>query len=333
MPKALTLANFKRRINPSLRLLSKEYVNENKEMQYECKDCGHIGLSRAGDMSKKKTGCAVCTGKTISKDKILYKKTLNKHLKSIKILKLNNKSYVRFHCSLHGEKTSTATRFQDCVLGCPKCGKSASNKNLKKTYDQLKKELIEHNYKMVTRKNEYLSLSRNSKQNLKVVCMICKRPNDIWTPNTTSGKAGCPYCKEVKFKREEMCRKIFEKLTGSVFLKKRITTTEDDFQKEDLIYFPKRSKLEFDGVSEEMKIMFEHNGELHYNRGRGIWSKLTPDQNIARDIAKMEIAKRLGYKLCVIKFTVANKNVEQFIKTWLNENGVGIKKYNCILPT
>ena len=324
MPKRLTLIEFKKRINPNLRLLSKEYINENTKMQYKCRICGHIGSSRAGDMSKKKTGCPVCSGRMYSKDKIKQKMELNQNLTGLKIVKIDNNSFVEYKCKLHGIGQLTVSRFKNCTLGCPDCGTKAKHKKLLLPFSELKKELKLNYYELLTTESEYFHPKRTSKDLVLVKCLKCKRPNSIWAPNTTSGKAGCPYCKEVFFKREEMCRSALEGLTGIFFLKERIKSNKLDFRVEDLRYYPTRGSLEFDGICHELKLMFEHNGELHYQKGRGHWKNLTPESNIARDLAKVNIANRLGYKLCVIPYTVPNRDIHQFIKNWLTENGIRI---------
>ena len=118
-----------------------------------------------------------------------------------------------------------------------------------------------------------------------------------------------------------MCRGIFEKLTGYVFKKQRYVVLRSDFKKSDQIFYPKYGKLEFDGACEELKIFFEHNGELHYNYGRGMFAKSDPARNMACDRAKLKMVKRMGLDLCVIPYTVQNKDLTNYIRSWLKENG------------
>jgi hypothetical protein len=319
MPAKLTLIEFKKRVNTNLIVLSKVYVNENTKMEYKCRTCEHVGWSRAGDMSKKKTGCPICSGRKFSKDNILAKKEINKELTDIKIVTIENKSFVKYTCNLHGEGQLSVSRFQNCSLGCPACGTKAKHKKLLLPYEDLKKELKLNYYKLLTPKSEYLSPSRTSKDLVEVECLKCKESNFIWAPNTTSGKAGCPSCNNPYNKREEMCRKALKKLTGKRFIKEKIKSHQMDFRLEDLRFFPVRGKLEFDGVCHALQLMFEHNGEQHYKDGRGMYLGRKPDCDIARDFAKVNIANRMGYKLCVIPYTVPNRDIEQFIKKWLIE--------------
>ncbi len=108
-----------------------------------------------------------------------------------------------------------------------------------------------------------------------------------------------------RWKREEMCRQIFETIYQRPF-----KSCRPDFLKN-----PKtKRKLELDGYNEELEIAFEHNGKHHYewpntfHRTKDDFSKQR-----YRDNLKRSICDERNIYLITIPFHVPKDEMREFI--------------------
>lgn len=108
-----------------------------------------------------------------------------------------------------------------------------------------------------------------------------------------------------KWKREELCRDIFESIYLVPF-----KSCRPNFLKN-----PKtRRNLELDGYNEELKIAFEHNGRHHYEYPNS-WHRTRVDylKQIKRDKTKKELCGNNNIYLISIPYSVPEKEIRTYI--------------------
>lgn len=147
-------------------------------------------------------------------------------------------------------------------------------------------------------------------------CIKCKRDN-LRRYNFVYQGLGCVYCS--KFRSENACRDIFEKLLNEEFIKVRPKFLQG---------------LELDGYSHKLKLAFEYNGIQHYELHSFFHRNGLPDleSQKARDQMKIELCIANDINLIIIPYTYSYKDqklLEEFIKdeiqTYLDLN-VNIEK-------
>jgi hypothetical protein len=114
------------------------------------------------------------------------------------------------------------------------------------------------------------------------------------------------WCQKCRNKNEQVCREIFERLTGKPFSSTRS--------------LPWMEGLELDGFNDELKLGFEYQGKQHYvympHFHRNGPADLQAQQQ--RDQRKVVLCMTNGVRLCVIPYTLKNEfELEAFIKAFL----------------
>ena len=109
--------------------------------------------------------------------------------------------------------------------------------------------------------------------------------------------------------REEICRTIFENLTG-----KQFKSCKPQFLKIDT-----RRRLELDGYNEELKIAFEHQGEQHYKPVKYLNKTSTLESIQACDKIKRERCEQNGIHLIEIKHDIPKYKLFPYIIEELNK--------------
>lgn len=153
---------------------------------------------------------------------------------------INNHELMLWECKHEHRWLAKANHIKDQGTWCPTCGGT-------------EKLTIEHMQKLAG-ENKGLCLSKEYVNTDTKLLWKCIEGHE-WeaTPNSIKYIDNwCPYCS--KFKREQMCREIFEKRFNKKFPKCKPAWLLSD----------KYGRLELDGFCEEMKLAFEYQGIQHY---------------------------------------------------------------------
>lgn len=137
--------------------------------------------------------------------------------------------------------------------------------------------------------------------------------NNIKTSKSDSKLSNAPRRKNnkiSKYKREEICRSVFEEHYDDYF-----PTVRPNFLKN-----PKTGRaLELDGYNAGLNLAFEYNGKQHRvfpNVFHETENEFIKQQE--RDKYKMKRCKELGINLIIIPDTVKTKNIKKYILSKLN---------------
>lgn len=260
-------------------------------------------------------GCPGCIGDKIRKSKAL---TLDEFIQRSNMKHNNKYDYSKFIyfngqtkgiiiCPLHGEFEQIP---QDHIrgIGCYNCG------HIKTGIAMIKytTESFINDAKSVHGETYDYSKFIFTKCNEKSIIVCRSHGEFMQSPGNHLKGQGCPNCKS--YKKEELCRKIFEELfEGKKFIKCR-----PDFLKNHT-----GLNLELDGYCEEEMIAFEYNGEQHYKLVQMFHkspARLAEQQ--ANDKFKKEKCEELGILLIIIPYTLNSyKAIRKFIINELNTKG------------
>jgi hypothetical protein len=221
-------------------LLSENYINSLKKLEYKCGKCGDI-CSIIFHNYHRGHGCAKCGGKkklTLEfVEKVFQKRgdtLLSEEYK-------NARTNLKYQCRNCGDICNI--RFDDYQRGkgCANCGGT-------------KKHTLEFVKKCFQKRGDIL-LSKtyiNAVSKLEYKCGKCDEKCSIIFNSYKQGR-GCPHCS--KSRSEKLTRKIFERIMGCKF-----PNVRPDFLKN-----PESGcNLELDGYNETLKLAFEYNGIQHY---------------------------------------------------------------------
>lgn len=153
------------------------------------------------------------------------------------------------------------------------------------------RELIEFTKKSYDQGNENKEKNNKNKD---------KNKNNKGKKNVFKGKNN-----KKKWKREELCRDIFESIYLVPF-----KSCRPNFLKN-----PKTGRnLELDGYNEELKIAFEHNGRHHYEYPN-TWHRTRVDYlvQIKRDKTKKELCIKNNIYLISIPYHIPEKEIRTYI--------------------
>lgn len=123
-----------------------------------------------------------------------------------------------------------------------------------------------------------------------------------------------PERKKKKFKSEDSCRMIFEKIFNKRFEKIRPYFLKNESTEKN---------MEIDGYNNELKLGFEYQGVQHY--------KFTPyfhksendfEKQKYRDVLKKELCEKEGIKLVYVPYTVTEQDMESYILSKLKEHNI-----------
>lgn len=109
---------------------------------------------------------------------------------------------------------------------------------------------------------------------------------------------------------ERETRRVFEQLTGKTFCKVRPRFLRN----------PQSGRnLELDGFSEELKLAFEYDGELHCHYPNAFHrSKEAFDQQKKRDALKDALCEQAGICLIRVPHTIKLEEIQSFVQERLN---------------
>jgi hypothetical protein len=221
--------------------ISKEYVNSNTKLQWECSK-GHRWWARPKDVKLKASWCPKCSGNiksTFEDAKKLAKmrgfQVLSKKYSGVETKLLwQCKNKHAWEASYHNIKSGT---------GCPRCcGLIKSN------IQEMREIARERGGKCLSK--EYV----NSQTRLTWECA----KGHIWEARPSKIKFGqwCPKCNN--HISEEICRKYFEHIFQEKFPKKRLKW----------LISPRTNSMELDGYCEKLGIAFEYQGIQHYKKSK-----------------------------------------------------------------
>lgn len=189
MPRRLTLDIVKERlrvINPSIEILSEEYVNNTTNLECKCLVCGYKWHARFANLSQGK-GCHKCNGGVrLTIEHIKSELTgINPNIEIISEKYKNSSTKIQCKCKKCDNKWFVVWDSLKSGFGCPKCAIKKRTNNL----DEVKQKLFEINKDIIILSKEY----RNNIEKLKCVC---KKHNFTFFMNWKSLQSGhgCPQC-------------------------------------------------------------------------------------------------------------------------------------------
>jgi len=271
--------------------LSKEYINNNTKMLWECKH-GHRWNARLTSLVSSDTWCSVCaleeTRLTLEPCQ-KYAHTHNGKCLSTEYVNIQTK--LLWECE-HGHQFTKTFETMKRGSFCSICAK----------VEKKKLQLFELKMLAISRGGKCLSteyIDRNKK-----LTWECEHGHR-WdaSPYAVVRSTWCPKCLN---KTELKCRTIFENLLGKTFPNLR----------HEFIRNPKTGrKLELDGYCDELKLAFEYDGEYNY---KPIVSEEKLEEQLYREQIKTKVCIDNGIVLIRIPYWKKN-SLEEYIKSELNE--------------
>jgi hypothetical protein len=311
-------------------LISKEYVNNLSNLEFQCKDCGKKWKDfRANIIQKikrKTFKCPFCNMKEKSALFSYFKKLAEEKGG----LLLSDKFYgmTKLHkwkcgiCGCEWEAKPNNIKDYPSKKGtwCPNCGIKSMRKNLQKyNLNDMQKlassksgggEFLSKEFKGVTKHHLWKCGTCGYIWKAKPCDIIGKpsRPNGTWCPNCAEGR------------QEKICRVFFEEIFGV------------EFPKEDKLPWLRNYNLHLDGFNNDLKLAFERQGIQHYEFHKFFHDnnpkKFQKRKNIdtfKRCFCKKEgiILIEVGYefrngKLCKIEIS----EMEQYIRKKCIQKGI-----------
>jgi len=265
--------------------------------KYQCPS-GHIKeINTAAFINKKsqikKTNDNLCSDCKKGGDNYVKLQELQKKVKETgyTILTYNNNKDITYkcgNCNYIGHTTSVNLLRVSKTKYCIKC----QNDKNKLIYENIKKRIESHDMKLLTKKDEY----KNNKQKLYLTCKCGK--NFYMKLHDVERGRSCMLCKNNK--SENVCRDIFEELTGKKF--------QSNIRPSWL------NRLELDGYNEELGLAFEYNGIQHYVYNPDFFHRkgihLFEEQK-ERDQRKLLLCEERGIKLIIISFNYSYKDKDK----------------------
>lgn len=192
MGRRLTLEIVKERlkeINPSIEVLSDEYVNNNTKLQCRCKKCGHMFDMKWGHLQQGH-GCKQCSIQQRS-DNLRYdiyeiKKRLlaiNKNIAILSDLYTNNLTKLKCKCLIDGHVWYTNWANLSQGYGCSKCAGIVA-------------PTIEYIQDFVNQSHPNILITSEYKSKYSPIDCKCTECNINWTTTWSSLRqgCGCPNC-------------------------------------------------------------------------------------------------------------------------------------------
>lgn len=182
---------------------SYEEFTKDKKITFICKDSGHTNVLSITSFGNKKAKidisdfCQGCKEDRENEEKSeKYKKEILERL-GHRITKINfTTRKVTYICGNCGEENETFTQNLNKESNTGVCGKCQNDKN-RKDYEELKKEIEDHGYTLLTKKEDY----KTNKQKLDVLCK-CGNPHSSILSDLKRDKC----CQKCKLKKcQETC--------------------------------------------------------------------------------------------------------------------------------
>ena len=177
-------------IHPSIKCLSKKYINTDTRLQFRCLDCGYIWETSPQSILKRK-GCPKCSRqngtKLRTKTNQQFLEELSKINPNLIILDeyKNIRSAVRYKCNICGFEHQASPQHLLEGHGCPNCYKIKQHYTLEQFIEKARKI---HGDKYNYSGSEYV----NSKTKIKI---ICPEHGEFWQePSQHLLGSGCPMC-------------------------------------------------------------------------------------------------------------------------------------------
>lgn len=274
------------------------YVNSSTPIKMKHNICGHIVSPRPNDIKRYKTGCSYCQG--INKRNVTTKDEISR-----KILDRNtNLAYVSGYsgidstivvkCTKHDVEFETAavraTR-KSIDIGCSLCRGENSRSVQVKSIDKVRKELYKRHKDNITLVGDYINTHTK-------IEFLCNRCNNTFKsePNSVLRISGCPFCKE--YKGEAIIKEILNEHGITFEFQKRFKDLLDS------------AYLSYDFFIPSANTLVEFNGEQHYKPIEFFGGDEAFRKQIYHDKLKREYAKRKGFSLIEIPYTLNKESIE-----------------------
>ena len=268
--------------------LSKEYVNVNTPLMWECKE-GHTWPAAPSSVKNLKTWCPTCDGQTKLTIEEMQKLAESRGGNCLSKEYVNSKTDLKWKCANGHTFKATPSNVKNHNSWCSKC-----SKRKKLTIEEMHEHATSKGGKCLS--TEYI----NNQTKLEWECAN----GHVWKASPLSIRAGS-WCNQCHlYLGEEKCRYTLEKLLQYKFKKDRHTLG---------------NRYELDGYNEELKIAFEHHGKQHYEYTRPYHRKKEDlEKQQKTDEHKRNLCKDLGINLIEIKYTVS-ENDKELVVYLMNE--------------
>lgn len=211
-------------------------------------------------------------------------------------------SKYRFLCPVHGEYRRSVNSRLSQGGGCQKCGRARIAEAIRDrvgwTIEEMEIECPD-----LVRGQRYEGISSS----VKYIFTCDKHGNYLQRFSDHRRGVGCPKCCMSRSERK-IAEWLSSRLQGETFeSQKRFETCRY------------KKKLSFDFGSDVLKVLLEYNGRQHYHASKFRWYQITAKQvkvNQARDCVKRNWARRNGYKLIVVPYTI--KNIASYLEKRLS---------------
>ena len=283
--------------HPGAKCLDAVYINNNTKMNIKCRD-GHIWNPCWSDIQSGHW-CPHCVGTAKPTLEYILSYLNEHHPGSIWSNPTEYKNaWTKLHiiCK-HGHNFRAAWANIQLTHWCPDCAGLAkpTSKYIISYLEKYHPGSIWHDL------TEY----KNNKIKLTITCKY----GHIFTPTWNSIQNKGSWCPDCLYKHQTVCKEILEKLL-SIKLD-RLTGKYADVD-------GKKRKIYFDGYNDKYKIVFEYNGEQHYNFHHFHQSDIQKLRNQQqRDIEAWKYCLKNDITLIVIPYWIEDNKLERYIKDQL----------------
>jgi uncharacterized protein YfkK (UPF0435 family) len=183
-------------INPSIEILSKEYINAKTKLKCRCLIDNNIWYSNWSSLSQGK-GCPLCGGsKKLTLEYVKERfKSLYPNIEIVSTKYIGNKSNLKCRCLICGYKwESNWSHLKNCK-GCPECSENRRDYTIEDIKEKLK--IINPFIKILS--DEYIN--KDSK-----LLLQCSKDGNKWsaTWGSLSHNQGCPKCAIESLKKSKI---------------------------------------------------------------------------------------------------------------------------------
>lgn len=260
--------------------LSKEYVNSQTKLEWECSD-GHRWWAAPAKV-KHGNWCRKCSGNVKKSIEQMHELAAKYGGQCMSTEYVNNMAPLEWICEKGHYFTASFSGVMSSINNggfCSICGRRRGAEKRRNTIEEMREIAVSKGGTCLSDKYEH------AHQKLTWKCTN----EHIFDMNANDVKNGhwCPHCHF--YLNENKCRYILEKLTGKMFKSTKKVL----------------NGLELDGYNRELNIGFEYNGIQHYKYIE--FFHRTYDEFLKRkkfDVKKHLLCNKKGIKLIVIPYTI-----------------------------
>lgn len=240
-------------------LLSKEYINNSSKLEVTC-SCGKIFKKTLDSMNRnKRYMCNDCSDVISRKNKTISYEYVKKYIEKQKyklITKkedyINSDCKIKIKCDKNHTYEVTFNSFFNGGRRCPICKGINCKERLLTKYEDIVKYVESINYKLLTKKEDYIDMSKN-------VIVKCDKGHIInISINKLRNGRRCKHCNSIEIKKHISIGeyKIIETLNMLNI------SYINEYSFDDCKF---KNKLKFDFYLDDINTIIEFDGQQHYN--------------------------------------------------------------------